>query len=119
MTQQRVEARHRAGQGGERRPPHHDAREHAPRADAVAHHAGRNFEETVGEREHARHPSPPDGVDPQVLLHARSGHRDADAIEIGDGEQQDEQTDDAATVARRTRQDGGLCHGGDATPWPI
>ena len=93
--------------------------EHAPRADAVAHHAGRNFEETVGEREHARHPSPPDGVDPQVLLHARSGHRDADPIEIGDGKQQDEQTDDAATVARCTGHEGGLCHGRGVTPGRI
>ena len=90
--------RHRACQSGERRPPHHDAREDATRADTVAHHARRDFEETVGQREHARHPSPPDRVDAQVLLHARSGHRDADPIDIGDGEQQDEQTDDTATV---------------------
>jgi hypothetical protein len=63
--QQRVETRHRACQSGERRPPHHDAREDATRADAVPHHARRDFEETVGQREHARHPSPPDGVDVQ------------------------------------------------------
>src|SRR6185503_13989397 len=108
--QQRVVARHRARQRRERRPPHHDAREYAPRAETVAHHACRNFEETIREGEYPRHPSPPDGIDAQVLLHARPGHRDADAIEIGDGEQQDEQTDDTATVARRTRQDGRLCH---------
>src|SRR6185503_13524163 len=108
--QQRVVARHRARQRRERRPPHHDAREYAPRAETVAHHACRNFEETIREGEYPRHPSPPDGIDAQVLLHARPGHRDADAIEIGDGEQQDEQTDDTATVARRTRHDGRLCH---------
>ena len=104
--EQRVEAGHRARQRGERRPPHHDAREHAPRTEAIAHHACRDFEETVGEGEHPGHPSPPDGVDPQVFLHARSGHRDADPIEIGDGKQQDEQSDDTATVARGARQVG-------------
>ena len=55
------------------------------------------------------HPHPI-GIDPQVLLHARSRHRNADAIEIGDGEEQDEQTDDAAAVARCAGQDGRLCH---------
>ena len=40
-----------------------------------------------------------------------TGHRDADAVEIGDGEEQEEQPDHAATVARRTRHGGGLCHG--------
>ena len=109
--QQAVVARHRPCQGGERRPPQHDAREDAPRADAIAHHAGRNLEEAVGEGEHAGHPSPSDRVDPQFFLHPRSRHRDADAIEIGDREQQHEQADDAAALPRYMRHDGRWCGG--------
>jgi len=103
---ERGQSLRRTRQHGERRPPQHDAREHAPGTAAVTHHAGRNFEETVGKREHPRDPSPPDRVDPKVVLHARSRHRDADPIDIGDGKQEDEQTHDAATVARDTRQVG-------------
>ena len=56
------------------------------------------------------HPHPMASM-PEVFLHARAGHRDADPIEIGNGKQQNEQTHDAATIVRRARHDGGLCHG--------
>ena len=96
--EQQVVVRHRAGQRRERRPPQHHARQHAARTDAIAERAGGNLEQAVGQREHRRHPSPADGIDAEVLLHARPRHGNADAVDVGDGEQQDEKPRDAGAV---------------------
>ena len=92
--QQRVETRHSAGQGGEGGPPENDLREHAACTDSVAEQSRRNFKKTVGDGEEAGHPTPADGIDMQVLLDARPGDGNANAIEVGDPEQQDQETHD-------------------------
>ncbi len=80
--------RHRPRERGEGRPPDHDPRQDAARADAIAQRAGGDFEGAIGQKEDAGDPAPRFGADVQGVLHARAGNGDADAVQVGDdGEQ--------------------------------
>jgi len=89
--EQHHKVRHRSGQCSERRPPQHDTRQHSPRTDAVSQGARGDLEDPIRQTEHRRHPSPANGIDVQLLLHAWPRHGNADAVEIGDGEQENQE----------------------------
>ena len=94
-----------AGQHRERRPPQHDARQHAAGPDDVDEPSRRDFEHRVGERERAQHLAHLDRREMQIVADERRGRRDADAIEIGDdGEEKGEEQD----AEPRPRSRGGF-----------
>ena len=94
-----------AGQHRERRPPQHDARQHAAGTDHVDEPSRRDFEHRVGERERAQHLTHLDRREMQIVADERRGRRDADAIEIGDdGEEKGEEQD----AEPRPRSRGGF-----------
>ena len=72
---------HGAGEGGEAGPPEDDAGEDGALAGAVAHDAGGDFEEAVGEDEGGEDPAPLLGGDVEFGLHAGAGDGDAEAVE--------------------------------------
>ena len=99
------------GQRSERRPPQHDPRQHAARADAIAQRAGGNLEQAIGQREHRRHPSPSDRIDAEILLHTRTRDGDTDPVDVSDGEEQDEEPRYAVAISHGWAW-GPMCHKG-------
>ena len=104
IATQRLEAARRAGQHRERRPPQHDARQHAARPLDVAEPAGGNLEQRVGERERAEHHAHLQDGQMQILHDERRRGGDADAIEVGDDGEQKREPEDADTDAGHLRR---------------
>jgi hypothetical protein len=96
--QQNWVTRDRAGQRRERRPPQHDSGQHAPWTDAIAECASGDLEGAVGNEEDAGDPAPRLRTDVQIVLHPRSGHGDADAVDVRDDRQQGQESEDAMLV---------------------
>ena len=86
--EQRIETCDQSCERSEDRPPEHDAREHAASANAIAQRAAWNLKDGVGKDEDSGDPAPGIGPEAERLLHARAGDRDADAVEVGDDQQQ-------------------------------
>ena len=99
--QQHVVVRCQPGHRGEGRPPEHDAGQNVPRAVFVAPHAGRNFKGRVGDGERTDDPSPLLGAETQIVLHPLAGDADADAVEVGDDRQQEQQSQDSVTIRHK------------------
>ena len=88
-----------AGEDGEGGPPEDDAGEDAAGAEFVGEGAGGDFEDTVGEGEDAGDPNPLDGVEVEIGLHAGTGDGDANAVEVSDGQEGDEEGDHAVAIS--------------------
>ncbi len=107
------EALHGPGEGGESGPPENDTGENATLPGAIAHHAGGDFKEAIGEDERAENDAPLFGGDVEVGLDAGTGDGDAEAVKKGDNRQQDEEgEDDVAFGHLEAAQDlASLLHG--------
>ena len=72
---------HRAG---DQSPGEHDARDPAPRADAIEREIGRHLQHEIGEEEHAGAEAEHRVGDADVGVHRQLGEADVDPVEIGD-----------------------------------
>ena len=90
-----------AGQAREGGPPEHDAGHYGALAATVAHGAGGDLEDAVSEHEGAQDPAPAVGRDAQLVLHARPGDGDADAVQEQDHRKRREQREDDMAFLHR------------------
>jgi hypothetical protein len=73
----------------------------AARADAVAEDAAGNLKRGVREREDAADPAPGGWAKMERVLNARTGDGDTHAIEIGNDDEQGQQSEHAIAVSHR------------------
>src|SRR5205085_9821940 len=99
--EERVEADGRGRQRREGRPPEYDARERLACAEAVAEPAARNLEDRVGEGEGAEDVAQLHGREPELLRDGRPRNRDAQAVEVSQRRQHDEQREHLVARVRR------------------
>jgi hypothetical protein len=77
-------------------PARHDARDPAPRTEALQQQIARHFEEEIADEEHAGAETEGIGSEADILVHGQRGEADIDAVEIGQdvaGEQQREEAE--------------------------
>ena len=88
---QRPQAGGKPGERGERRPPEHHPGEHRAGAEFVAPIPAGDLEQGIGDGKGAGDEPPVGGIQVQVVLQARAGHRNAHAVQIGEHRQGGEQ----------------------------